>query len=622
MINTIQQQTFFTMENVCVFDITSFCFHGNGIFRKIRSIKKSGNNLTMKQMFDTSAKMVVGQSDEIFGVNTINWEHSSWKYLSLNGDEQVISLQRTKVFVFTDSVLCLGKIFENFKSNNAWEQRLEWFKLHRNTETWTELMVSQWILSGISSQDSPHCSSATKSKSSCRIWAQSQKNSQVGIRKEVVFSLQRKTTRRMGQSRWIDEDQIQRKRTPSFPSHCPEERSKAKKVENYRYTSALMWENCFSDNYFCSSLQYLRSILRLVVLVKQERGDPWWQDNLTHCLCQQVRWWKHQNFQSMILRKKIYFKGSKNERKGYHNKVVWLSFVQMQDSWQQLTSDSFSWQKTLNNSHNLQNQWLVVSTICHEMKIYLNRMVGSEGTLKLDPYWKSQPVTCEVDMEWKFKLNLQTKTLLTRGSEFLMAWISWSRIWATRRTTTMSRKFLRCSSKICVENECICFCEPIEKLKQNHEDVLLLVHLQKLYISVKDLGLILSQKIFRLSLAQCQNNWVLFFVKLIYLEKKMEQLNSGDYKIIFKTILFILDIRLMKGGRASSRKEEETRKDFSIVLILQEKFFTSELVNVIQDAILLIFHCRTMFLFRTILSSTFLTSDVQSTYIPSQILDW
>ena len=31
-------------------------------------------------------------------------------------------------------------------------------------------MVSQWNSSGISSQDSPHCSSATKSKSSCPKW--------------------------------------------------------------------------------------------------------------------------------------------------------------------------------------------------------------------------------------------------------------------------------------------------------------------------------------------------------------------------------------------------------------------------------------------------------------------
>ena len=55
-------------------------------------------------------------------------ENSSWKYLSLNGDEQVISLQRTKVYVFSDSVVCLGKIHENPQSNTAWEQRLTWFK--------------------------------------------------------------------------------------------------------------------------------------------------------------------------------------------------------------------------------------------------------------------------------------------------------------------------------------------------------------------------------------------------------------------------------------------------------------------------------------------------------------
>ena len=44
-------------------------------------------------------------------------------------------------------------------------------KVHQNTELWTKLMVSQWNSSGISSQDSPHCSSAAKSKSSCLKWA-------------------------------------------------------------------------------------------------------------------------------------------------------------------------------------------------------------------------------------------------------------------------------------------------------------------------------------------------------------------------------------------------------------------------------------------------------------------
>ena len=40
----------------------------------------------MKQMFDISAKLV-SEQDEIYGVQTIDWEDSSWKYLSLIGDE-------------------------------------------------------------------------------------------------------------------------------------------------------------------------------------------------------------------------------------------------------------------------------------------------------------------------------------------------------------------------------------------------------------------------------------------------------------------------------------------------------------------------------------------------------
>ena len=48
---------------------------------------------------------------------------------------------------------------------------------------------------------------------------------------------------------------------------------------------------------------------------------------------------------------------------------------------------------------------------------HLTRMVGFEGTPRLDPYWKSQPVTCKVNTEWKSQLNLFTETILTRGSE-------------------------------------------------------------------------------------------------------------------------------------------------------------------------------------------------------------
>ena len=43
--------------------------------------------------------------------------------LSLIGDETVINLQRTKVYVFSDSVLCLGKILQHRESNEAWKKQ-------------------------------------------------------------------------------------------------------------------------------------------------------------------------------------------------------------------------------------------------------------------------------------------------------------------------------------------------------------------------------------------------------------------------------------------------------------------------------------------------------------------
>ena len=42
------------------------------------------------------------------------------------GDETVINLQRAKVYVFSDSVLCLGRVHEHPKSNEAWKDRIGW----------------------------------------------------------------------------------------------------------------------------------------------------------------------------------------------------------------------------------------------------------------------------------------------------------------------------------------------------------------------------------------------------------------------------------------------------------------------------------------------------------------
>ena len=88
-------------------------------FSTIQSVVKNLEDLTLKQMFDVTAQLVNNQ-DEINGLDKIQWAKNSWLF----GDETVISLQRTKVYVFSDSVLCLGKVLQHPKSNKAWKNRI------------------------------------------------------------------------------------------------------------------------------------------------------------------------------------------------------------------------------------------------------------------------------------------------------------------------------------------------------------------------------------------------------------------------------------------------------------------------------------------------------------------
>ena len=92
-------------------------------FSTIQSFIMNSEDLTLKQMFDVTAQLVNDQ-DEIHGLDKIMWEKNSWRRLSLIGDETVINLQSTKVYVFSDSVLCLGRILQYPDSNEAWKNRI------------------------------------------------------------------------------------------------------------------------------------------------------------------------------------------------------------------------------------------------------------------------------------------------------------------------------------------------------------------------------------------------------------------------------------------------------------------------------------------------------------------
>ena len=67
--------------------------------------------------------MSVNNQEEINCLDKILYGKNSWTHLSLIDDEIVINLQRTKVYVFSDSVLCLGKVLQHPECNEAWKNQ-------------------------------------------------------------------------------------------------------------------------------------------------------------------------------------------------------------------------------------------------------------------------------------------------------------------------------------------------------------------------------------------------------------------------------------------------------------------------------------------------------------------
>ena len=124
---------------------------GKNFLDNQNSIKNS-TDLTLKKIFDISEKLV-SEQEEINTVDKIYRKNHSWRQLSLICDETVITPQRAKVYVFSDSVLCLGKVNQKSESSTVWDSSgifsQESMEIRRNS-------------SGTSSQDLQRCSSAVK----------------------------------------------------------------------------------------------------------------------------------------------------------------------------------------------------------------------------------------------------------------------------------------------------------------------------------------------------------------------------------------------------------------------------------------------------------------------------
>ena len=124
-------------------------FMGKDYSENLHSIKNTGNDLTLKQMFDISEKLIVGQADGIFECHKSTgkiFHGDNYLWLMMK-KSPVYRMQR---FMYFQKLClswkgesepyiqcCLGRTIELVQ------------KIHHNTDLWTQLTESRWNSSGI-----------------------------------------------------------------------------------------------------------------------------------------------------------------------------------------------------------------------------------------------------------------------------------------------------------------------------------------------------------------------------------------------------------------------------------------------------------------------------------------
>ena len=271
------------------------------------------------------------------------------------------SVSRTRRFTYFQ-ILCYALERGTRTQHQILFGKKSWLgsRVHHHTELWTQLMVSQWSSSEIFSPDLPLCSSSTMYKSSWPKWAGTNylhvdvQRHHMGSKddeqeSELTAQLVSIYARRFSPGRWSflgpgsekkwysthgsrprgEWDRVaelmmitfSESGYPVFRSTSPLSRGTVKSKGGGKIINTLLrwWGNdwnCFSHDYFCSSAQYLRSSLRFVWGIQCLPSKNGEQDNLTHCLSQQVCWRKtpfpSTNDLEDLLQK-------------YKERVVWLS---------------------------------------------------------------------------------------------------------------------------------------------------------------------------------------------------------------------------------------------------------------------------------------------------------
>ena len=100
-------------------------------YSTMQNVVKNEESLALKQMFDVTAQ-IIHNEEEIYCLDKIVYQKNSWTQLSLINDPVIINLQSTKVYVFSDSVLCLGKVLQHPECNEAWKNRVAGVRAERS----------------------------------------------------------------------------------------------------------------------------------------------------------------------------------------------------------------------------------------------------------------------------------------------------------------------------------------------------------------------------------------------------------------------------------------------------------------------------------------------------------
>ena len=100
-------------------------------YSTMQNVVQNEEKITLKQMFDITAQ-TIHNDEEIYCLDKIEYQRNTWTQLSLINDPVVIGLQSAKVYVFSDSVLCLGKVLQHPECNEAWKNRVAGVRAEKN----------------------------------------------------------------------------------------------------------------------------------------------------------------------------------------------------------------------------------------------------------------------------------------------------------------------------------------------------------------------------------------------------------------------------------------------------------------------------------------------------------